>query len=105
MQLPQLKTSLNNLIRHSTKSVSVADVSLPHLTVTRVRTEILPTVQPYRMSVAELQTYQAYTQPFSKDYAEKLKKLKEQERLSDCLDCIDYMLNNKVRLEQEAMLT
>ena len=34
-----------------------------------------------------------------------LKKLKEQERLSDCLDCIDYMLNNKVRLEQEAMLT
>ena len=71
----------------------------------RVRTEILPTVQPYRMSVAELQTYQAYTQPFSKDYAEKLKKLKEQERLSDCLDCIDYMLNNKVRLEQEAMLT
>ena len=34
MQLPQLKTSLNNLIRHSTKSVSVADVSLPHLTVT-----------------------------------------------------------------------
>lgn len=71
----------------------------------RLRTEILPTVQPYRMSVAELQTYQAYTQPFSKDYAEKLKKLKEQERLSDCLDCIDYMLNNKVRLEQEAMLT
>ena len=71
----------------------------------RVRTEILPTVQPYRMSVSELQTYQAYTQPFSKDYAEKLKKLKEQERLSDCLDCIDYMLNNKVRLEQEAMLT
>ena len=71
----------------------------------RLRTEILPTVQPYRMSVAELQTYQAYTQLFSKDYAEKLKKLKEQERLSDCLDCIDYMLNNKVRLEQEAMLT
>ena len=71
----------------------------------RLRTEILPTVQPYRMSVSELQTYQAYTQPFSKDYAEKLKKLKEQERLSDCLDCIDYMLNNKVRLEQEAMLT
>jgi DNA topoisomerase VI subunit A len=71
----------------------------------RLRTEILPTVQPYRMSVSELQTYQAYTQPFSKDYAEKLKKLKEQERLSDCLDCINYMLNNKVRLEQEAMLT
>lgn len=71
----------------------------------RLRTEILPTVQPYRMSVVELQNYRAFTQAFSKDYAEKLKKLKEQEKLSDCRDCIDYMLSNKVRLEQEAMLT
>jgi hypothetical protein len=34
MQLPQLKTSMNNCIRHSTKSAFMADVSLSYLTVT-----------------------------------------------------------------------
>ena len=71
----------------------------------RLRTEILPKAQPCRMGIAELQTYQAFTRTFSSDYAEKLQKLKQQEKLSDCLKCIDYMINNKVRLEQEAMLT
>ena len=34
-RLPQLnKLSLNNLIRHRTKPVTVADVHLPHLTLT-----------------------------------------------------------------------
>lgn len=71
----------------------------------RLRTEILPTVQPYRMSIPELQAYCDFTQPFSGDYAEKLQKLSEEALLSDCKACIDYMLTHKIRLEQEAMLT
>ena len=71
----------------------------------RLRTEILPSVQPYRMDASELQTYRAFTQAVSKDYAQKLQKLKQQELLSDCLGCIDYMLKHNIRLEQEAMLT
>ena len=71
----------------------------------RLRTEILPTVQPYRMNIPELQAYRNFTQPFSGDYAEKLQKLSEAALLSDCKACIDYMLTHKIRLEQEAMLT
>ena len=71
----------------------------------RLRTEILPAVQPYRMNIQELQAYRVFTQPFSGDYAEKLQKLSEAALLSDCKACIDYMLTHKIRLEQEAMLT
>ena len=71
----------------------------------RLRTEILPTVQPYRMNIPELQAYRDFTQPFSGDYAEKLQKLSEAALLSDCKASIDYMLTQKIRLEQEAMLT
>lgn len=71
----------------------------------RLRTEILPTVQPYRMNIPELQTFRNFTQPFSGDYAEKLQKLSEEALLHDCKVCIDYMLTYKIRLEQEAMLT
>ena len=71
----------------------------------RLRTEILPTVQPYRMNIPELKAYCDFTRTFSNDYAEKLQKLCEEERLSDCRACINYMLTHKIRLEQEAMLT
>ena len=71
----------------------------------RLRKEILPSVYPYRMNRNELITFQTFTQLFPKDYAEKLRKLSEQELLSDCRECIDYMLKHQIKLEQEAMLT
>ena len=71
----------------------------------RLRKEILPSVQPYRMSKNELIAFQSFTQPFSKEYAEKLRKLSEQEQLSDCRECINYMLEHHIKLEQETMLT
>ena len=50
----------------------------------RLRKEIMPSVQPYRMSKNELLAFQTYTQTFSKDYAEKLRRLSENEQLADC---------------------
>ena len=83
-----------------------SDIDLGGFTMLlRLRTEILPTVQPYRMNIPELKAYCDFTQTFSNDYAEKLQKISEEERLSDCRDCINYMLTHKIRLEQEAMLT
>lgn len=83
-----------------------SDIDLGGFTMLlRLRTEILPTVQPYRMNIPELKAYCDFTQTFSNDYAEKLQKLSEEERLSDCRACINYMLTYKIRLEQEAMLT
>ena len=71
----------------------------------RLRKEIMPSIQPYRMSKNELIAFQSFTQSFSKEYAEKLRKLSEQEQLSDCRECINYMLEYHIKLEQETMLT
>lgn len=71
----------------------------------RLREEINKDILPCKMNVDELVRYDAFTMPFSDEYAIKLKMLRNSDLLSDCRDCIDYMLKNKVRLEQEAMLT
>jgi hypothetical protein len=71
----------------------------------RLRQEIMPNVIPYRMDIVELKRYHNFSVGIQTSYAEKLKKLKIHPELSDCYDCIDYMLNNRLRLEQEAMLT
>jgi len=36
---------------------------------------------------------------------EKLCSLRQRDELGDCLSCIEYMIENCVKLEQEAMLT
>ena len=73
--------------------------------LSRLRQEIVPDAIPYRMNFGELERYNSLTASIKTKYAEKLEKLKTRPELSDCYDCIDYMLNNMVRLEQEAMLT
>ena len=71
----------------------------------RLRREILPAVQPYRMNADELTRYSDFAQPIRQDYAEKLQALSGDGLLADCRDCLRYMCENRVRLEQEAMLT
>lgn len=71
----------------------------------RLRREIMPAVKPYRMDSVELEQYRGFAQPFDKEYGEKLKKLLLSELLSDCRECIEFMLNEGIKLEQEAMLT
>jgi len=70
----------------------------------RLRKEILPSVVAYRMSICELKKYEAFINKTKPAYAEKLKTLQSHPELSDCNDCIDYMVNNMLKLEQEAML-
>jgi hypothetical protein len=70
----------------------------------RLRREILAAVLPYRMDREEIISYLDYTKAFGDEYAERLTRLKEQELLKDCRECLDYMLEHRVKLEQEAML-
>lgn len=70
----------------------------------RLRREILSCAEPYRMNRDELIRYSDYTRPFENDYAERLRGLSERELLADCRDCLTYMLEHRVKLEQEAML-
>ena len=72
--------------------------------LSRLRREIVSEAIPYRMSSSELERYSNLAAPTSVAYIEKLKRLKNCCELSDCYDCIDYMIKNRMRLEQEAML-
>lgn len=70
----------------------------------RLRREINPSVSPYRMSEEELILYHKYCGRISESYADKLRYVLKNPELADCASCIQYMINKKVRLEQEAML-
>jgi len=73
--------------------------------LSRLRQEIMPDIISYRMNSIELERYHNFTATIKTPYTEKLKRLKARPELSDCYDCIDYIIKNMVRLEQEAMLT
>ena len=70
----------------------------------RLRQEIKPDIIPYRMNSGELVRYTDLLATTNAIYTKKLKRLKDRPELSDCYECIDYMIENMVRLEQEAML-
>jgi len=75
------------------------------LMLSRLRQHIHPKIMPYRMNKSELVRFIDLTAPINTKYAKKLDRLKSNSTLSDAYDCIDYMIKNLVRLEQEAMLT
>ena len=72
--------------------------------LSRLRQHIHSGVLAYRMNKSELIRFADYTAPINAKYAEKLEKLKSDPLLSDVYECIDYMIKNMIRLEQEAML-
>jgi hypothetical protein len=73
--------------------------------LSRLRREIKADVRPWRMNCEELIRLAHFTTAISAPYAEKLKSLVTKKELADCVQTIEYMLEKKIRLEQEAMLT
>jgi len=70
----------------------------------RLRRNIMPSIRAYRMSKEELMRYRDYTIEFSDSYLQRIKGLKKVSELEDCFDCLDFMISNKIKLEQEAMI-
>lgn len=70
----------------------------------RLRREINFNIQPHRMGKLELIRFAQLTTSFSSEYAIKLHELMSKPELSDCSECLSYMLENRLRLEQESML-
>lgn len=70
----------------------------------RLRREIEQDISPYRMNEQELKRYSSLAAPVTRAYAEKLRSLRLRPELSDCQECLDYMVKNGEKLEQEAML-
>lgn len=70
----------------------------------RLRREINPHIFPYRMSKEELIRYDQYCGKITESYADKLRRIMGKPELVDCASCIQYMIDKKIRLEQESML-
>lgn len=70
----------------------------------RLRREINSSIQPYRMNKQELITFAALTTSFSSEYSQKLHELMAKAELRDCSECLSYMQEHCMRLEQEALL-
>lgn len=70
----------------------------------RLRREVLNEIKPFRMNTFELINYEHLTAPITAQYADKIKMLMAKQELMDCNECLNYLIINKVRLEQESML-
>lgn len=70
----------------------------------RLRREIDPRIRPWRMDVEQLRAHRLQAEPFSDAYAAKLERLLQDPWLQDSQEVLSYMLKNRLRLEQEALL-
>ncbi|MEG0048488.1 MAG: DUF2220 family protein [Clostridia bacterium] len=69
----------------------------------RLRNEVTVDMQPFRMGLSDLKAYESQASTFDEAYAKKLQGLSEAPLLADCKPCIAYMLEKRLRLEQEVM--
>ena len=70
----------------------------------RLRREIDPRIRPWRMDAEQLRAHREQAEPFSEAYAAKLERLLRDPCLQDSRETILYMLQTRLRLEQEALL-
>lgn len=70
----------------------------------RLRREIDHRIRPWCMDVEQLRVHRAQAEPFSEAYAAKLERLLLDPCLQDSREVLLYMLQNHLRLEQEALL-
>ena len=66
--------------------------------------KIIPNLKTYMMDTEAFYRKRQYWKEMSKEYREKLARLKEQEEYSYFYDVIDEMLKNNSKLEQEAFI-
>lgn len=81
------------------------DIDLGGFTMlARLRREINPNIFPFQMSKNELIQYERYCAKITGSYEDKLRGIIGKPELIDCTSCLKYMLDKKIRLEQESML-
>ncbi len=71
---------------------------------TRLRDNIIPELKPIKMDIDTLLEYKNRAILFDTGYHDELTKLKADKKFEIFWDVIDYMLENNVKLEQEAII-
>ena len=70
----------------------------------RLRRNIVPSIKAYRMNQEELIKYKDYAIVFGASYSKRIKRLNDLSELADCFKCLEFMISNQIKLEQEAMI-
>lgn len=70
----------------------------------RLKKNIFQDLKTFRMGVEELIQYQNYCIKIDEGYIDKLKTLLQNRELKKEIECLRYMIQNKLKLEQEAMI-
>lgn len=70
----------------------------------RLKKNIISELKPYNMGIKDLETYMEYQIAINGKYVEKIAQLVSVPELSDCSETLEYMIVNKVKLEQEAFI-
>lgn len=70
----------------------------------RLKKNIFHNLKTIRMGVEELIQYQNYCIPIDDSYSEKLKSLLQNNELENEIECLNYMIRNKLKLEQEVLI-
>ncbi len=70
----------------------------------RLRREIDPAILPYRMDLSEVKAHRDHCTGISGRYAERLLELSRQPELADAKEVLEYLAEERIRLEQEVLL-
>ncbi len=70
----------------------------------RLRREVDPRILPWRMSKTELTAHSDQAANFDDTYAAKLAELLDDPMLRDSRETLLYMLQHRLRLEQEVLI-
>jgi hypothetical protein len=70
----------------------------------RLRREISCKIKGWKMDVESLSRHIEFATGYKDSYRKRLESLLGIPELTDCAPCVDFMLKNNIRLEQEAML-
>lgn len=70
----------------------------------RLKANIIPSLKPYIMNLSAFESKIKYGQPFNSKYAGKLEKLLGNEQFQEFWELIAFMLDKRLKIEQEAFL-
>jgi hypothetical protein len=70
----------------------------------RLKTEIVPSLEPYRMDIETLEQNRDKGMPMKEPYRKLLEEMRDDQRYQDFNNLIDRMLEWNIRLEQEQLL-
>lgn len=95
-----LKNALTNQVLYHWSDIDFGGFDM----FSRLKKNIFKGLKSYKMGIEELKKYENFSTKIDDEYASKLCSLIERNELVDEYKCLEYMIENRIKLEQEAMI-